>query len=80
MDIQQSLELYKESLESVLTCLKEDKCSAEKFKKLENLHKKIHETAREDTAYTDFVNTSKLVREQLDKHVRLVIIVYCTCT
>ena len=77
MDTQQLLELYKESLESVLKCLQDTKCSADEFGKLQELQKKIpSQTECED--YKDFVKTSKLVREQLDTHVRLVIIIYCT--
>ena len=79
MDTQQLLELYKESLESVLKCLQDKKCSADKSGKLQELQKKIPSQREcEDTDYNDFVKTSKLVREQLDTHVRLVIIIYCT--
>ena len=78
MDTQQLLELYKESLESVLKCLQDKKCSADEFGKQQELQKKIpSQTECEDTAYKGFVNTSKLVGELLDAHVRLVIIIYC---
>ena len=79
MDTQQLLELYKESLESVLKCLQDKKYSADKFGKLQELQKKISDsTDCEDTDYKDFVKTSDLVQKQLDTYVRLVIIIYCT--
>ena len=79
MDTQQLLELYKESLESVLKCLQDKKCSADEFGKLPELQKKFpSQTECEDIAYKGFVNTSKLVGELLEAHVRLVIIIYCT--
>jgi len=79
METQQLLELYKESLEFILTCLQDKTCSADNFSKLQDLRKKIPDsTDCEDTDYKDFVKTSKLVGELLDEHVRLVIIIYCT--
>ena len=79
MDTQQLLELYKESLESVLKCLQDKKFSADEFGKQQELQKKIpSQTDCEDTDYKGFVKTRKLVVELLDAHVRLVIIIYCT--
>ena len=79
MDTHQLLELYKGLVESVLTCLQEKRCTADEFAKLQELQKKIpSQTDCEDTAYKDFVKTSKLVRGRLDTQIRLVIIIYCT--
>ena len=79
METQQLLELYKESLESILTCLQDKTCFADNFSKLQDLRKNIPDSTEcEDTDYKDFVKTSKLVGELLDAHIRLVIIIYCT--
>jgi len=69
METHKLLELYKEALEHVLTCLGEDKSAA----KWPDLPTDIPDsTDSEDISYKDFVKTRNLVRERLEKYARLV--------